>query len=159
MGTLHMKILLIEDNKAEAHIFKHALEKIMDGTVDVCIRENFSGGIEFIDENWRDMLVAFVDLGLPDCDGWQEISQGLQPYAGKLPIIVVTGNDDRDIARELLKNGFEDYIVKGGHKRELATLRETVEFAICRHQATKRLSDNVDQDAQCIHWLSGGYSV
>ena len=154
-----MKILLIEDNKAEAHIFKHAIEKIMDDSVYVEICETFSQGFEFLEKNLNQLMVVFVDLGLPDAESWRDISAMLQPYAGKVPIIVVSGNEDGDIARELLKSGFEDYIVKGGKKRKLETLRETVDFAICRHQATKRLVDNVDQDAQCIRWLSGGYSV
>ena len=76
-----------------------------------------------------------------------------------MPIIVVSGNEDGEIARELLRNGFEDYIVKGGKKRNLNVLRETVDFAICRHQATRRLQDSVDQNEQSIRWLSGSYSV
>ena len=43
-----MKILLIEDNKAEAHIFKHAIEKIMDDSVSVRSARPFLKGLNFL---------------------------------------------------------------------------------------------------------------
>ena len=57
-----MKILLIEDNKAEAHIFKHAIEKIMDDSVSVEICETFSQGFEFLEKS-----ISVQDAIIPVC--------------------------------------------------------------------------------------------
>jgi len=71
----------------------------------------------------------------------------------------MSGNEDREIARELIKNGAEDYIVKGGKKRHTDLLRETIEFAMARHKNVKDLASAAEQKEQCVHWLTGGYSV
>jgi CheY-like chemotaxis protein len=154
-----MQILIIEDNPAEAMMFARCLEVAMDVPVKVHVRETLEDGISFIEDNKKQLDIVFLDLGLPDAHGWLDSCNAIRPFAGNIPFIVVTGDDNPEVARELLRQGFEDYIVKGGPKRHIAALRETVEFALCRHESTRRLNQEKEQGAECIRWLGGSYSA
>ena len=154
-----MNILIVEDNKSEAHMFSKALEKALVDPVTIHHTATLDDATKQLTRNRGDIDLVFLDLNLPDSPDWRSTYETVAPYADMVPIIVVTGDNDREIAREVLKNGAEDYIVKGGRKRDLETLRETIEFALCRHESTRTLAKTAAQEAQYIHWLTGGYSV
>ena len=55
---------------------------------------------------------VFLDYGLPDGDGLTLV-QDIRKVGFKVPLIVLTGQGDEQIAVELMKAGASDYIVKG----------------------------------------------
>ena len=154
-----MNILIIEDCKAEAHILGQTLERIMDEKPRIYHKTTLSDALHILEEIQDDLDLVFLDLKLTDSPEWRKTYDSIAPYSKKVPIIVMSGDDNKDTMREVLKNGAEDYIVKGSKKRHVDVLKETIDFALCRHQATRALVNEVVRDEQCIHWLSGGYSV
>lgn len=154
-----MHVLVIEDNQSEAVIFSRALEKVMDAPVKVHTSDTLEEGVGFIRDHDKKLDMVFVDLGLPDAHGWDDICKAIRPYMRDIPFVVVTGDDNPEVARELLRNGFEDYIVKGGPKRSLSALREVIDYARCRHEAMRALNSEKEQESQCIRWLTGSYSA
>lgn len=154
-----MNILIIEDSKAEARILAQTLERILDEKPCIEHKTTLGEAKERLDGLADDLDLIFLDLKLSDSPEWNRTYEVVAPYAKKVPVIVMSANADREIARQVISNGAEDYIVKGSKKRNIDLLRETIDFALCRHRATKKLVDAVEQDEHCIHWLSGGYSV
>jgi DNA-binding response OmpR family regulator len=72
-----------------------------------------------------DLDVVLLDLNLPDSHDLDTLHR-LRARDSHVPVIVVTGIEDRRTAVEALANGAQDYLVKGrvdGHLLERAILR------------------------------------
>ena len=77
-----------------------------------------------------------VDLSLPDSRGPETFSI-IQRAAPEIPIIVLTGREDDDLAFEMVKQGAQDYLAKdqlGGFM-----LLKTIRYAIERQRLSQRL--------------------
>jgi len=79
----------------------------------------------------KDFDIAIVDLSLPDSQGLETFLT-IQRHAPNLPVIVVTGTDDESVAIKAVRQGAQDYIVKGELKRE--KLIRSVNYALARSQ-------------------------
>ncbi len=55
--------------------------------------------------------VVLLDLRMPDMDG-KEILHKIKEIDENIPVIIITGYPDLDIARNILKEGAYDFIVK-----------------------------------------------
>jgi len=56
--------------------------------------------------------IALLDLGLPDAHGL-EILRRARAVAPDVPVIVLTGLDDEALAAQAMKEGAQDYLIKG----------------------------------------------
>ena len=154
-----MNILIIEDSKIEAQIFTEALKRVMDEPLRIHHTMTLADAVARLQAAADEFDLVFLDLKLPDSAEWRHTYDAVAPYARRVPVIVMTGENDHDIAREVMKNGAEDYIVKGGKKRHADMLKETIDFALLRHRQTRDLAARAAQNEQCVHWLTGGYTV
>jgi signal transduction histidine kinase len=82
------------------------------------------------------MDLVLLDLGLPDSQGLQTF-QTLWKAAPDIPVIVLTGNDDRELAVAAVRDGAQDYLVKGQVSGSL--LARAARYALERHKAEKEL--------------------
>ena len=154
-----MKILIIEDSKTEAKILTQCLKRMYEEPVTVNQESLLSDAVDLLSSEELDYDLVFLDLRLPDSHSWEETYKAIEPYTCKVPVIVLTADNDKDIARELLKNGAEDFIVKGSRKRNFEMLRESIDFALYRHELVRLLSCRAEKDRQAARWMSGAYSV
>ena len=114
-------ILLVEDTPANRALASKLLRAA--GHV-VLSAETATDGIALARERLPDLVL--MDLGLPDMDGWQALSElrGDQGAAAKLRIVAFTAHamlGDRDRA---LAAGFDDYLSK---PIDFATFVDTIE--------------------------------
>jgi len=129
-----MKILLIEDNPADARLIKEMLIEVSTSDLDYTCVERLSEGLECLAGEAYDAVL--LDLGLPD-------SQGLETFrrvhAGipQIPIIILTGLDDEKVALEAVSGGAQDYMVKG--RVDGTMLMRTIRYASERKRAEKEL--------------------
>lgn len=56
--------------------------------------------------------MVFLDLSLPDSRGLDTFSR-VYAQAPQVPIIVLTGLDDEQVAVQAVRKGAQDYLVKG----------------------------------------------
>ncbi len=84
-----------------------------------------------------DFQIILADLTLPDARGLDAVTR-LQAASPKVPIIVLTGLQDDEIARHALALGAQDYLLKS--ELEPKGLQRTVRHAVERKQAEMRLS-------------------
>ena len=124
-----IKILLIEDNKADIRLIQELLKKAPDFAYEItsCIR--LSEGLEALKKNKYDILL--LDLTLPDSDRTSTLEKVLE-YMPLIPIIILTGLDDKEIALESLKKGIQDYLVKDEITTNLLT--RSILYGIERHK-------------------------
>jgi len=154
-----MNILIIEDSKVEAKILAQTLQRIMDEPVSIQHTATLKDALDTLMARQDTIDLVFLDLKLSDSHEWQDTYDSIAPYTRKIPVIVMSANNDRAVALDVMRRGAEDYIVKGGKKRDVDLLKETIEFSLCRHDLLKKLSSRLAEDNQKMHWVTGGYSV
>jgi CheY-like chemotaxis protein/MinD-like ATPase involved in chromosome partitioning or flagellar assembly len=123
------RILLIEDNPADARLIQETLTEAGGAAVDLWWAERLSTGLKQLAE--ADMDVVLLDLSLPDGKGLDTYLK-LRAQAPNIPVIVVTGLDDEDLALQAAREGVQDYILKNGVG--LQSLARLIRFAIERHK-------------------------
>ena len=82
--------------------------------------------------------MILLDFFLPDSVGLDSLSKLKQSFPS-IPIVIITGLDDKSIALTAINKGAQDYIIKGEYSAEL--LQKTIQYAIHRH----RISDELVQ--------------
>ncbi len=102
-----IRALLVEDNPGDARLIR---ETLRDVAVDLIHTDRLSGGLEILAEASAD--VVLLDLSLPDSHGF-ETFEAMHAGAPTVPIVVLSGLDDEDLAVRAVQEGAQDYLVKG----------------------------------------------
>ncbi len=121
-----LSLLLVEDDEVDRLAFRRALStaglvaQVVEAPSLAAARDALVGG---------DFDCAVVDLGLPDGSGMELL--GARRGDGRaLPMVVLTGAGSESRGVEAIRNGAEDYVVKG--EAAPAALARSIRFAIER---------------------------
>ena len=131
------EILLVEDNDGDAMIIE---ELFSDADVGGPIRVVRVGSIAETADALRDRPdpgCVLLDLGLPDAIGTEAV-EALASMAPSLPIVVLTGSNDPELASDALRAGAQDYLVKGVSLDE-EVARRAIRYAIDRASQVQAL--------------------
>lgn len=123
MDPLH--VLLIEDNPGDAGLVRLALAQATGGPrADLVHVPTLEQGLAALAA--REFDVVLLDLTLPDSVGLASLPR-LDP--ARVPVVVLTGMEDDDLAAAAVRAGAEDYVVKGtlGDASLLRVLRHAIE--------------------------------
>ena len=91
--ALDATILLVEDDAATRELFRNAL---IASRYSVVTAGDGLSALKLIEQ--RDPAIVVLDLGLPQVSGWDLYHELRQRWSKRsLPIIVVSGNELRDI--------------------------------------------------------------
>jgi PAS domain S-box-containing protein len=134
---MSIKILLVEDNPADADFLQELLEDAVGIEWQLTWVEFLSSA--FIELNKNTFDIVLLDLSLPDSHGLETLTR-LQETAPNTPMVVMTGLADEAIALEAVRLGAQDYLVKGQINTQL--LARTLRYAIERYQTLHLLRDN-----------------
>jgi len=104
---------------------------------ELIYRETLIDGIQSLLEN--EFQVIILDLSLPDSYGLDTFTRMLDK-APKIPIIILTGTDDQELAVEAVKSGAQDYLVKNMVNSTL--LEHSIYYAIERHRIKTKLKNS-----------------
>jgi DNA-binding NtrC family response regulator len=108
-----IKIFLIEDDSFFGEALKYHLKLNPDFEVYL-----FSSGKECLSNLHKRPDIICLDFGLPDINGDQLLKK-IQETNSKVPIIIISGQEDIEIAINFLKSGATDYIVKNEHTKDI----------------------------------------
>jgi PAS domain S-box-containing protein len=129
MNTTLIRVLLVEDEPADAEFVKRALSRGMQAPLEVCHVEQLADAGEHLRDGRFDVLL--LDLGLPEyCE--LEALQASRGMNREIPIVVLTGLRNERIALAALEQGAQDYLVKGSLTAD--SLVRSIHFAIQRQQ-------------------------
>ena len=105
-----IEILLVEGNPADADMIHELLPTGGPVSYQAESVTRLSAALARLAGGGIDMVL--LDLGLPDSQGLATLHQ-LRTVASEIPIIVLTGNNDQELAVAAVREGAQDYLVKG----------------------------------------------
>ena len=128
-----LRVLLVEDDAAFASYLGLALAA---GTEPAAVQAvgDLVGALEQIRRSSPDAVV--LDLNLPDSDGLATLRVVLAS-APQVPVVVLTGVADVEVARQALQLGAQDWLVKG--QLDPDVVQRAVRYAVERKRLTERL--------------------
>ena len=133
--NLIVNILLIEDNPGDARLIQ---EMLAEGRSDTLFRlecfDRLTAGLARLVAN--DIGLVLLDLGLPDSQGFASFAK-VYAEAPRVPIVVLSGLADEDLAIKTVHEGAQDYVVKGN--LDSYSLLRTIRYAIERKRAEEEL--------------------
>lgn len=132
-----IKVLLIEDNLAEARLLKEILKGNEKKEFHLVNVSRLSEAISLLQQTNFDVIL--LDLTLPDSQGLQSLAP-LLIKAPKLPIVVLTNTNDDNLALAALRQGAQDYLIK--REVSLEILTRSLCYAIERKQMEEALRES-----------------
>jgi DNA-binding response OmpR family regulator len=126
-------VLLVEDNPADADIVQELLTDVGSAHhYQVLQVARVSEAVEKLKHIKADVIL--LDLRLPDASGVQTVSE-VRKASREVPIVVLTGADDEELAMSCMDAGAQDYLSKGEiHSK---ALRRAIGYAITRIRETQ----------------------
>lgn len=132
-----IKVLLIEDNLAEARLLKEILKGNEKKEFHLVNVSRLSEAISLLQQTNFDVIL--LDLTLPDSQGLESLAP-LLITAPKLPIVVLTNTNDDNLALAALRQGAQDYLIK--REVSLEILTRSLCYAIERKQMEEALRES-----------------
>jgi two-component system sensor histidine kinase UhpB len=142
----YTKILLIEDNPVDRQLVREALGDLSDRqlfgpTFDIKSADRLSTGLAYLAEGGID--VVLLDLSLPDSHGLEETFRLVRSKAPNVPVIVMTGLGDEALGLRIVREGAQDYLIKGQVERHL--LIKAIRYSIERNHAEQVLRESEEK--------------
>jgi PAS domain S-box-containing protein len=131
-----LKVLLVEDNPGDARLFREMLAEVPSAPFCLETAERLSAALARLADG--DICAVLLDLGLPDSQGFDTFTRAYE-QAPSVPILVLTGLDDEALAVRAVREGAQDYLVKG--RIEGLWLVRAIRYAIER----KRIEEEMRQ--------------
>ncbi len=129
-----LHILLVEDNPGDADLIREMLPPDSPEGVEIECVSRLSKALECVRVVRFEIIL--LDLGLPDSQGLETI-RAMRHGAPSLPIIVLTGNQDEQVGLEAIREGAQDYLVKGHLDNRM--LMRAIRYAMERKRAEEVL--------------------
>jgi signal transduction histidine kinase len=154
-------ILLVEDNDSDAdllrRIFLHAdqAEWQMLHVQGLCqaINASRTSLVSNIENSQIDNIkqqkfdLVLLDLSLPDSIGMQTLKE-FRAAVPNIPVVVLTGLDDEDLAIQALAEGAQDYLVKD--QITIQHLVRAIRYAIERSEILNQLRESEERTRQAL---------
>lgn len=128
-----LRILIIEDSEEQV-VFLQKLFASAPVDFSVQVSGTLADGLARLDEGEVD--VVLLDLTLPDSDGLETFVR-IVDVAPDLPVVVMSGIQDVNLALETVQLGAQDYLVKGQVDHHLLT--RSIRYAIERKRVQIQL--------------------
>ena len=120
MSADTLDVLLVEDNPGDVRLIEEMLDEAADrsaaaagrnaaGTRGLRHADSLEGGLQELDGEHTD--VVLLDLGLPDSTGIDTL-ETVRDRSREVPIVVLTGLNDRTVGVQAVQQGAQEYLVK-----------------------------------------------
>ena len=160
-----IEALLIEDNLSDAQLFQELLSSSQLIKTTLYHAERFNEAIKTLEIN-NNFDVVLLDLCLPDGQGVELVKQ-IKALVPKVPVVVLSGIQDQNVAIAALQEGAQDYLVKSdafsperlqrlGYVDVGNLLAKTIQYAIERTELTKKLEISEERYALAAKGANDG---
>jgi|SRR5579883_360891 len=135
MNAIH--ILLVEDSPTDVLLTEEALAA---SRFHIQSSQRLGEALKLLAAKQFDVIL--LDLGLPDSQGLDTL-RTLRGKNSQVAVVVLTGKDDEDLALQSLKEGAQDYLVKGD--LQATSLQRAVRYAVERSSSERRLRQSEER--------------
>ncbi|MHB8067324.1 MAG: PAS domain-containing protein [Desulfobaccales bacterium] len=137
MFTKTITVLLVEDNPGDARLIREMLATQEDANFRLEWVDRLADGLERLDRGGVD--VVLLDLGLPDSYG---LDTFIRAYARspRVPFVVLTGLADETVGVIAVRQGAQDYLIKG--EVEGGLLLRSIRYAAERKRTEEALRES-----------------
>jgi PAS domain S-box-containing protein len=124
-----LRVLLIEDDPGDTYLLQTLLARA--DQVSFCLEcaNRLSTGLNYLSRSPFDIVL--LELSLPDSQGLDTIVR-IRAQTLDVPIVILTGLDDEDIAMQAVQAGAQDYLAKGNLEYNILT--RSIRYAVERHR-------------------------
>ncbi len=132
-----LQILVVEDNAGDYLLIEQMLLEIRDFQKDIVHVDALAHAIQHLQTKSFDVIL--LDLSLPDSygiDSFFRISQ----HSPQTPVLILSGLNDTRFAHDAVKNGAQDYLVKGEFEEKL--LAKSITYSIERKNSIELLRES-----------------
>jgi len=136
MASNHIKVLLIEDNPGDVRLIWEILSEVRNSPFYLSVADSLLNGLKEIEKEKPDIIL--LDLSLGDSNGIYTLNR-VRDKAKNIPIVILTGMDDEMTAIRSLKEGAQDYLVKGRTDSDL--LKRAIIYSIERFRLISELEE------------------
>lgn len=147
-----VRVLVVDDNPGDTRLIEAMLAEEDGASFGTQTAGRLSEAIAALGRGAFD--VVLLDLGLPDSQGLDTFRE-VRRVGGGIPVVVMTGLDDHHVALQAVREGAQDYLVKG--KVDAALVARSVRYAVERHRlgsalraSETRLRTVTDQNLDAI---------
>lgn len=137
-GDDMIKVLLVEDNPDYVSMLLASVAELRPNPFEFIQVELLAEAIQCLKQDQYDVIL--LDLSLPD-SGLFDTFDRIYSQAPNVPIVVMTVLDDKQLALKAVREGAQDYLVKG--VLDVNVLARSLQYAVERHRTLthlKRLS-------------------
>ena len=130
-----VRVLVIEDESFFQSMIRMALQRSDQWDGEVIFADRLGDGIEQLAH--RRVDVVLLDLNLPDSEGIDTLV-ALQRQSPSTPVIVLTGLEDGELAKQGLRMGARDFLLKSHvftGDPSVATLPRAIDVALAAGEA------------------------
>lgn len=135
------RVLLVEDNAGDADMIRDLLERLPHRAEQIDHVLSLQQAVKCLRDAPADAVL--LDLHLPDGVGVECVS-AIRTHASGVPIIVLTGSEDDELALRCISAGAQDYLAKNGLQVE--SMNRAIGYAAARLQV-----DAERQRADSLH--------
>jgi PAS domain S-box-containing protein len=160
MSVPIVHVLLIEDNPGDARLVQIALA---DPNVAPQVRlthvERLSQGLQVLESaaaSAQPLDAVLLDLSLPDSSGSDTFFR-MSQRARQVPVILLTGNADDELAQSLMRAGAQDYLLKGDVDGRI--LKRSIRYAIDRKNSADSLRASEERYRTLVEQASDGIFI
>ena len=159
MLNYDINILVLEDDPDDALLLKSKISSHQNfSRIKSWVhKDNLADALLFLQDSSVDVILS--DLGLSESHGLETFYKLYEAHP-EIPIIVLSGFEDKNAIRQAIKDGAQDYLIKG--KIEADTLIRSIVYALQRHEATSKLKlilataqeafISMDEKGEIIEW-------
>jgi PAS domain S-box-containing protein len=141
MERATVRMLLVEDNPADSRLVDVLLsEAASSADFEVTYAERLDEALEHLGETEFDVIL--LDLSLPDSSGLETVSR-MRTAASRVPLVVLSGQEDEGVALEALHMGAQDYLIKGQGDGNL--IARSIRYAIERQRTEEELRSSEER--------------
>ncbi|MDJ0704253.1 MAG: ATP-binding protein [Leptolyngbyaceae cyanobacterium MO_188.B28] len=127
-------VLLVEDNPGDAFQVEHFLNlTLLNQFHLIHVEQLKAAAYRLVEENFD---IILLDLGLPDSLGLEALT-AIKTQVPHIPVVILTGLGDEELAFQAVRQGAQDYLVKGQVTAEV--LVRTIRYAIERKRTEETL--------------------
>jgi signal transduction histidine kinase len=129
MKSKALHVLLVEDNAGDARLLREMFSTEKAGNIQLTHLLRMSDAEALLAKGGVDIVL--LDMGLPDAHGIETVRRACAVAPG-VPMVVLTGLEDEALAAQAMKEGAQDYLIKG--QIENRALPRALRHAMERHR-------------------------